>query len=142
MKTNELTGAALDWAVALCKGLLEAGHVVVDFEYMSGHDPIRLNPRPDVYYSSAYSPTTDWSHAGPIIEREKIGVWWATHFVDDEGTEYGNHWYAEPGMTDENADKSYTCMTGPTPLIAAMRCYVASKLGEECDIPDELITGE
>jgi hypothetical protein len=27
---------------------------------------------------------------------------------------------------------------GPTPLIAAMRCYVASKLGDEVEIPSEL----
>jgi hypothetical protein len=27
---------------------------------------------------------------------------------------------------------------GPTPLIAAMRCYVASKLGDYIDIPEEL----
>jgi len=27
---------------------------------------------------------------------------------------------------------------GPTPLIAAMRCYVASKLGDEVEIPQEL----
>lgn len=31
---------------------------------------------------------------------------------------------------------------GPTPLIAAMRCYVASKLGDEVDIPEELIGDE
>ena len=30
-------------------------------------------------------------------------------------------------------------MTGPTPLIAAMRCFVASKLGDEVDIPKELL---
>lgn len=29
-------------------------------------------------------------------------------------------------------------LTGPAPLIAAMRCYVASKLGEEVEIPEEL----
>lgn len=29
---------------------------------------------------------------------------------------------------------------GPTPLIAAMRCYVASKLGDEVEIPEELLT--
>jgi hypothetical protein len=27
---------------------------------------------------------------------------------------------------------------GPTPLIAAMRCYVASRLGDEVDVPEEL----
>jgi hypothetical protein len=32
-------------------------------------------------------------------------------------------------------DKSY----GPTPLVAAMRCYVASQLGDEVDVPDELV---
>ena len=27
---------------------------------------------------------------------------------------------------------------GPNPLIAVMRCYVASKLGDEVNIPEEL----
>ena len=35
--------------------------------------------------------------------------------------------------------KSYGHAFGPTPLIAAMRCFVASKLGDEVDVPDELI---
>ena len=30
-------------------------------------------------------------------------------------------------------------LIGPTPLIAAMRCYVASKLGDDVDIPEELL---
>lgn len=29
--------------------------------------------------------------------------------------------------------------SGPTPLIAAMRCYVASNLGEEVEIPEEVL---
>jgi len=29
-------------------------------------------------------------------------------------------------------------LTGPTPLIAATRCYVASKLGDDIEIPEEL----
>jgi hypothetical protein len=28
---------------------------------------------------------------------------------------------------------------GPTPLVAAMRCYVASKLGDTVEIPDDLV---
>ena len=119
MKTSELTGAALDWAVAKCKGLLEAGHVVVDFEYMSGHDPIRLNPLPEVYYSPAYTPSTDWAQGGPIIEREKITIEWT-----------GEDWM---GYIWHDAE-----FFGPTPLVAAMRCYVASKLGDEVNVPEEL----
>jgi hypothetical protein len=36
---------------------------------------------------------------------------------------------------------SYTAIKGygHTPLIAAMRCYVASKLGDEVEIPQELL---
>lgn len=70
-----------------------------------------------------YSPADDWAHGGPIIEREGIALYL-----------YGaGEWNAHTGGREFN---------GPTPLIAAMRCFVVSKLGDECDIPDELITGE
>ena len=107
MKTDELTGADLNKAVAECLGIKHTrfqGQVI---------DPF-WNP---LMYDD------DWSLAGEIIEREKIGIWWATHFVDGEGDEYGNHWYAEAKDGDH-------VQTGPTPLIAAMRCYVASKQGD------------
>ena len=113
MKTSELTGAALDWAVAKCVGLVNGDGLDVDFILEMG-----------------YRPSTDWAQGGEIIEREKIGVWWATHYVDDEGQESGNHWYAE---TAEGLVRD-----GATPLIAAMRCYVASKLGDDVEIPEEL----
>ena len=115
MKVNELQGAALDWAVAKCEGEPVGS-------FLDG-----IVPHPD--YNKFY-PSTDWAQGGPIIEREKIGVWWATHYVDDDGQEYGNHWYAETaeGLVGD----------GPTPLIAAMRCYVASKLGDEIELPEEL----
>ena len=35
---------------------------------------------------------------------------------------------------------TWTCERGPTKLIAAMRCYVASKLGDEVDVPEELLS--
>ena len=103
MRTSELTGAALDWAVAKCEGY-----------------------RLDLVPEGSYSPSTDWSQGGPIIEREIITLihprWdgWTAHKYDDR-----------------IEDESYT-IDGPTPLIAAMRCYVASKLGDEVAIPNEL----
>lgn len=121
IKTQDLTDYALDWAV---EQAVLASMQIPDY-----------NQR---HMDDGYNPSTDWAQGGPIIEREKIGVWWATHIVDSEGNEHGNHWYAEPGMTDDNADETYTCMNGPTPLIAAMRCYVASKLGDEVEIPEVL----
>lgn len=127
MKVSEMQGFALDWAVAKCGGLLEAGHVVVDFEYMSGHDPVRLNPLPEVYYSPAYTPSTNWAQGGPIIEREEIALEPMTH------DEHGDGWLAT------RVEGPAICMEfGQTMLIAAMRCFVASHLGDEVDVPEEL----
>ena len=98
VKTSELTGPALDWAVAKC-------------ENNWTFEPDGLD---------SYS--TDWAQGGPIIEREKLDVFCS-----------GNVWDASTGDRHPNVIK-----TGTTPLIAAMRCYVASKLGDEIEIPEEL----
>jgi hypothetical protein len=109
MKTHELTGQALDWAVAKCEGRTwaDAANFVAYHE-----DDGEMN----------YS--TDWAQGGPIIERERIAVWATT-----------DGWKAQRSDTSN-------LTTAPTPLIAAMRCYVASKLGHEVDIPTELTQGE
>ena len=73
----------------------------------------------------AHAAGVDWSQAGPIIEREKIAIVYRA----------GGYWLAYTPESKPSADG-----TGPIPLTAAMRCYVASKLGEEVDVPDELIT--
>jgi hypothetical protein len=70
----------------------------------------------------AYS--TDWAQGGPIIERERVGV--RFDFEEDE-------WQATAGDFDD-----WVYGWGETPLIAAMRCYIASKLGDEVDLPEEL----
>ena len=128
IKTSELQGAALNWAVAKC--IYEPDDVVICDGRVFAYDDA----------TKGFNPSTDWSQGGPIIEREKLGVWWATHYVDDDGVEYGNHWYAEMGCTDENADSRYCGVAdGPTPLITAMRCYVASRLGDEVEVPNELM---
>jgi hypothetical protein len=105
MKTNELTGAALDWAVAKCEGTINGDDLDIGFILEGG-----------------YLPSTNWAQGGPIIEREKLAIcigW--------------KQWLAFSDDTD-NAG-----VQGPTPLVAAMRCYVVSKLGDNIDIPEELI---
>ena len=139
VKTSELQGAALDWAVAKCEGYTELHKIAgrMPHEPQLGIWPPRKEYGAVDLWELSFS--TDWAQGGPIIEREKIGVWWATHYVDDDGVEYGNHWYAEMGCTDENVDSRYCGVAdGPTPLITAMRCFVASKLGDEVEIPEEL----
>ena len=108
IKTSDLTGAALDWAVAKAEVQEPVGSFL---------DGVVAHPDYNKFY-----PSTNWLHGGPIIEREGIrlhrgvtGQWWA-------GPESDPH---RP-------------VAGPTPLIAAMRCYVASRLGDTIDIPEEL----
>ena len=99
MKTSELTGRALDWAVGIA-------------------DQCDLAP---VEYSSK------WEFGGPIIEREGISI------VLDWDVVGEFLW----GAT--RIERSVVSQAeGTTPLIAAMRCYVASKLGDEVEIPNEL----
>lgn len=79
-----------------------------------------------VYDNSAWtSYSTDWAQGGPIIEREAITV-------SDGSPVRGLEWMA--------CDRGSSCIQhGPTYLIAAMRCYVASKLGDSVEIPEELL---
>ena len=119
MKTSELSGTALDWAVFSLEREASSWYVNDNGCFMAEEGEI----------SWAYQPSTDWRKGGAIIEREKLGFWWATPFTDEYGDTYGNHWYAE-GVA--------SISEGETPLIAAMRCYVASKLGGEVEVPNEL----
>ena len=109
MKTAELTGTAIDWAVATCECVDTASFLNM---YMCGH----------------FAFSTDWSEGGPIIEREKIGMW--------PSDSVSGMWAARPDFKANS--KRETPSYGLTPLITAMRCYVASKLGDEVEVPKEL----
>jgi len=110
MKVSELTGVALDWAVAKAIG-----------EYK----PVAV---------PNYS--TEWAQGGPIIERERVDLF------TEKGTT-PDSWVASIAQY-QNGHRLVGWRLhqyGPTPLIAAMRCYVASKFGDEIEVPNEL-TGE
>lgn len=104
IKTAQLSGAALDWAVEKCLG---------------------GTWRPYIKYS------TDWAQGGRIIERERLCI-----------TPYDGYWTALFMDNLFEEDGSEFVMRGETPLIAAMRCFVSSRLGDKVDVPDELILAE
>lgn len=109
LKVSELSGAALDWAVA------KAWQPVYSDKHLLVH-------------AKDFRPSTDWAQGGPIIEREGINL-----------DNYGKNprWSAWTPAPDRESGEAQAY--GPTPLIAAMRCYVVSKLGGEVDIPLPLI---
>jgi hypothetical protein len=121
IKTSELIGPALDWAVAVCNGR------GLDLE--DPRDPwLTCGGIADQPLHS-YTPHTDWAQGGPIIEREYIAL--------NGGQPPCASMQIEAADGDFIFDK-WVEGRGPTPLIAAMRCYVASKLGDEVNVPEEL----
>jgi hypothetical protein len=116
IKTSELTGAALDWAVARCEGW--DGFDV----HSNGAFELERSDTGDCLWLKCFEPSTDWAQGGPIIDREHISV-----------ASIDPHWQASMPTAIYEGEQD-----GPTALIAAMRCYVASKLGDEVEIPEEL----
>lgn len=117
MKTCELSGKALDWAVALADGLIDidAEDVpVVGKTYSDGLE-----------YEVLFAPSTEWAHGGLIVERM---------------LEAGLLLQARPEMPHwaASVDSPNRFVHGPTALIAAMRCHVARKLGDEVEVPETL----
>lgn len=135
IKVSEASGAVLDWLVAKCEGegiRVEGGKVRFALsQFMPDYD--------------LYSPSTDWGQGGPIKEREGIatrrskGKWYAM-LSSDLGDGERAQWckFTFIGVP-KGASTSRRCLfDGETELQAAMRCYVASKLGDTAEVPDEL----
>ena len=118
IKTTELQGKALNWAVAKCQGATDLWFDSVGTYWL------KLNGK-DIALSSgwarSYLPSTDPSQAYPIIEQERIAVIFGPEWTAVHHKRIGDFYY------------------GATLLVAAMRCYVASKLGDEVDVPEGLL---
>ena len=139
VKTSELNEIQLDWIVATCEDIkLTTGE---GWQYVYSKETGNL-----------YSPSRSWEHGGPIIDREDIAV---VRFVDsyilpkEQQTTSGVILWGERSsevfisyvgnvklFQGEMLSDFEGC--GPTKLVAAMRCYVASKLGDVVEIPDDL----
>lgn len=120
IKTQTLTGAALDWAVAKCEGIALA---LAPFRGAKNFVILGQNMKPT---SSQYLPSSAWAQGGPIIERECIAL-----------IPLRSGWSAQAPY-DYVRETERPKIYGPTPLIAAMRCFVASNLGNEVDVPNEV----
>ena len=119
IKTSELTDAALDWAVAYAQGrtptlnMNSHGMVWHGWWLATGGE-----------YERMPNYSNDWAHGGTILDRERITIrqWTNMPIIHAYMPHDGAPWGA-----------------GPTPLIAAMRCFCSSKLGDTVEVPDELL---
>jgi hypothetical protein len=113
-KVVELEGALLDAAVALAIG--------IKFDLGEGICWL-CTRRPDgnLQRRGNFHPSTSWTIAGPILDEQRIAVF-------PFGASPRALWCAHTESPRRDA-------RGRTPLIAAMRALVASKLGDEVDLP-------
>jgi hypothetical protein len=119
IKTSELIGPALDWAVAKCEEQ--------KIRWDSDDQAFIFRDREEDA-DREYSPSTDWAQGGAIIDQEGISVRCVAKCVS------GFVWSATELYIHEEDG-----IEGPTALVAAMRCYVESKLGDEVDMPEKLL---
>lgn len=112
---SDARGIVLDWLVAKAEGWID-------------------DPNSWLYRCSSsrglriYSPSTNWASGGPIIDREEIGI-------------KLSNWFLEGGSANSKWAASYikgVMTTGPTLLVAAMRCYAVHRLGDEVEVPEEI----
>ena len=124
MKTSELTDLALNWAVATCEGGTGLWYDGIATYWITINGKDRALSKG---WAQSYTPPTDWAQGGSIIEREDMTI---SHSPYDHVV-YGR---TRPWCAEKKGRMEY----GPTPLIAAMRCFVASKMGDEVEIPTNL----
>jgi hypothetical protein len=121
IKVSEATNIQLDWLVAKCEG---KGLCIL---------------RPDLLAAGLVSPrpyTTDPSQMQPIMERELLATlpyFYSAGYHHPNGLWVWRAYVLGPNNLDDTCEHE-----GPTPLVAAARCYVASKLGETVEVPEEL----
>ena len=126
IKTAELTGPKLDWAVAECEKVRTyvrpcehtmTGLCILDADLVD----METDDAQELRYSR------DWAQGGQILERENISVGYQGHL----GVPLDSLWYA--------TNRADACGFGQKPLTAVLRCFVASKLGDTVEVPDELL---
>ena len=139
VKTAELIGPALDWAVAEAEGIRR---LVMGNDWPGNSVVADAADRDRVVicnmigqlvvsrggWSNGWNPSTDWAQGGPLIEKYAVKV---EHFPGETIASKAN---ARVAMNRTAYWKS-----GPAPLVALCRAIVAANLGELVSVPEELV---
>lgn len=120
-RVETLEGGLLDWAVAKAEGMVES-------EDPERGGPCFMSPDGSWVWCWKWEPSINWEQGGPIIQRERITIHQdngqgCRAYVDAEFEGTGKAIYSHRGSAH-----------GPTPLVACMRAFVSSKLGNEVDL--------
>jgi len=133
LSTHQLVGAPLDWAVATALGETEADMPFAQWDTKAiviDHYNLPFSNRT----GRTFSPSTNWNEGGPIISA--LGM---EFVLQDEESDVIWAIPARTILERVRAKKEWEGCYGPTHLVAAMRCFVLNELGEEVDVPEELL---
>lgn len=127
VKTADLIGPALDWAVGTALNLPVEVCQIFQYGKPNGKHYISIGETDKDGAEVDFEPSEEWAQGGPLIQSEAIGIGRL-----GKSTIYANPWLA--ARMEDNTEYA-----GPTPLISVCRCFVAASLGDEVDVPDELV---
>lgn len=131
VNTSELSGAALDWAIAVQEGRT----VVLDpMAFKTGSQSgywiweEKEENKKNIYQIIGldYSPSSNWEQAGTLMER--YNVYPSCYHGCDENN-----------LNKYQAGEDVSWCRGDTPLVAVMRSLVRAKVGDEIYIPEGLV---
>ena len=132
IKVSEATPIQLDWLVAKCED-----HEVESLRGGAVWYWLKCSLTGALEVVELFKPSTDWAQGGPIIEAEGIEL--LCNLTATEAARFTCGVHADWQAFDRNSRRTEQRSFASTPLIAAMRCYVASKLGDVVEVPDEMV---
>lgn len=129
VKTADLIGPALDWAVAKVEGISTHKFREKTFA-LFGSLAIPLGDA-----ENGYAPSTCWHCGGPLIEKYHVQTSYnGNGFSRSPTSEYWCAYVCKPSGQEERPSGG-----GPTVLAAICRAIIAAKLGDVVSVPSELL---
>lgn len=125
VKTADLQGEALGWAVGKAEGL---DVLLAPPQYGNPWRVFARYQATATEHTKRHTPWQDWALAGPLIEKNMVSLH-CPQSTDDV--------WAGWVITD----KGEFCQGGDSALIASCRSIVAAKLGDTVQVPKELTSG-
>ncbi len=132
VKTADLAGEALGWAVGMAEGLTL--HLEPP-QYGNGWRVFAIYRGEATERCERYNPWEAWALGGPLIEKYQIALVPEAH-DGMEGTELSERWF---GDVYYSGGDQYTTEHCSTALIAACHAVVATVFGDTVQVPKELI---
>ncbi|MGN2380202.1 DUF2591 domain-containing protein [Pseudomonas juntendi] len=123
VKTADLIGEALGWAVGMADGLeleMEPPHYNTSWRVFARHRYTVTEQ------AKRFNPWEDWAVGGPLLQKHNVSL-----HCPQKDWDYWAAWITENGKD--------VAQVADLPLPAACRAIVANKLGDNVQVPKELM---